>query len=211
MPPVHRLILFDFDGVLGDTLDDLLAFAKEACQEIGLSCHPAPADLDALDPMSIPQYGRRLGVPEEQVGHFTRLVLDRFRSKRKPPRLFDGMRDVLDRLSANSALAIVTGNTSSLVEMFLRVHGLQTHFARVVGAEIPGTRAEKIRALIDDLGASNETACLVGDSISDVRAAREAGITSVAVTWGHQTEARLESAEPDVIVRSPQELLKALA
>ena len=77
----------------------------------------------------------------------------------------------------------------------------------MIGADGPGTRAEKIRLAIGDLGGTPEATYMVGDSISDVKGAREAGVTSIAVTWGHQSEARLATTAPDVIVHTPSELL----
>ncbi len=47
----------------------------------------------------------------------------------------------------------------------------------------------------------------MGDAVSDVKVAREGAVTSVAVTWGHQSEAKLRSAKPDYLVHTPQELL----
>ena len=43
------LILFDYDGVLADTLDDMLNFAQQVCLELGIDRRPTPADLDALE------------------------------------------------------------------------------------------------------------------------------------------------------------------
>ena len=65
-------ILFDFDGVLADTIDDLLNFAKEACAQLGLQRIPTPADLDALDTMSFADYGRQLEVPDQQIDQFVK-------------------------------------------------------------------------------------------------------------------------------------------
>jgi phosphoglycolate phosphatase-like HAD superfamily hydrolase len=49
---------------------------------------------------------------------------------------------------------------------------------------------------------------MVGDSVSDVRAAKEAGVKSIAVGWGHQSLERLIEAAPDHVVRSPGELIE---
>jgi phosphoglycolate phosphatase-like HAD superfamily hydrolase len=56
-----------------------------------------------------------------------------------------------------------------------------------------------------------ESVFMVGDSLSDIRAAKEAGIQSVAVAWGHQSLSRLMNGEPDHVVHSPQELLELFA
>jgi phosphoglycolate phosphatase len=52
---------------------------------------------------------------------------------------------------------------------------------------------------------------LVGDAVSDIRAARDASVKSIAVSWGHQSLSKLMDAKPDYLVRSPWELLELLA
>jgi phosphoglycolate phosphatase len=56
----------------------------------------------------------------------------------------------------------------------------------------------------------NENIYIVGDSLSDIRAAKETGIKSIAVSWGHQSMKKLSSAEPDHIVHSPRELFETI-
>jgi len=51
---------------------------------------------------------------------------------------------------------------------------------------------------------------MVGDSVSDIHAAREASVKSIVVSWGHQSAETLIRAKPDTIVYSPQELLEVL-
>jgi phosphoglycolate phosphatase-like HAD superfamily hydrolase len=54
----------------------------------------------------------------------------------------------------------------------------------------------------------NEAAFIIGDSVSDIRAAKEASIQSVAVGWGHQSLDRLIAMKPDYVVHAPKELLE---
>ena len=65
------IILFDFDGVLADTLDDLLSFAQEACAQLGFPRNPTPADLDALETMSFIDYGRQLKCLHNRLIHLS--------------------------------------------------------------------------------------------------------------------------------------------
>lgn len=51
---------------------------------------------------------------------------------------------------------------------------------------------------------------MVGDSIGDFSQGRQAGVRTIAVTWGFHPEGLLRDALPDYIVRSPQELLLIL-
>jgi phosphoglycolate phosphatase-like HAD superfamily hydrolase len=90
----------------------------------------------------------------------------------------------------------------------LEEHGLEGNVRAVYGVDMPGSKAEKILMAKNQFGAEGETVFMVGDSLSDVHAAREAGVNSVAVSWGHQSLGRLVGAVPDHVVRLPKELIE---
>jgi len=204
------IVLFDFDGVLADTLDDLLDFAREACTQLGFPRDPGPADLDALGTMSFVDYGRQLKLPEGHIDEFVSLCLQMFNRRPRPPKIFDGMEQVIIETAKHNKIAIVTGNTTPTVEAFLEEYGLSRYVNILIGVEQKGSRPEKIRRALNELSQTTETAYMVGDSLSDIRAAREAGIQSIAVSWGHQNPPRLKEAAPDYLVTSPKELLSLL-
>jgi phosphoglycolate phosphatase-like HAD superfamily hydrolase len=204
------IILFDFDGVLADTLDDMLNFAKVACAQLGFPCKPTPVDLDALETMSFAEYGRQLKIPEQRLDEFVNLCLRMFNQRPRPPKIFEGMEQVVAEAAKRNTLAIVTGNTTPTVEAFLKLYGLREHITLVIGVEQKGSRPEKIRRPLKKLAQNAESVCMIGDAVSDIRAARETAIKSVAVSWGHQSPSRLRDANPDYQVNAPQELLTLL-
>ena len=122
--------------------------------------------------------------------------------------MFDGLSEIVKRLSANHIIAIVTGNTAQNVNAFLIELGLDEYVRAVFGVDAPGSKAEKIIKAQSQFAAENEAVYVVGDSVSDVRAAREAGVQSIAVSWGHQSVEMLIEAKPDTFVHSPGELLE---
>ncbi len=56
--------------------------------------------------------------------------------------------------------------------------------------------------------AEDEAVFMVGDSVSDVRDARKAGVKSIAVSWGHQSVGKLVGAVPDHVVHFPEDLIE---
>jgi len=203
-------ILFDFDGVLADTLEDMLKFAKEACTQLGLPCNPTPADLDALENMSFVDYGRQLEVPTQQVDQFVSLCLEMFNQRQQPPKIFDGMELVVRESAKHNTMAIVTGNTTPTVEAFLDKYGLREQIKLIIGVDQKGSKPEKIKRALNELAQTAESTYMVGDAVSDIRAARETNVKIIAVGWGHQSPSRLLEAQPDYLVKSPQELLQLL-
>jgi phosphoglycolate phosphatase len=202
------LILFDFDGVLADTLADMLHFAQEVCDELGVNHTVVQTDLSELEVMSFATFGRACETPEDLVEEFVRRCTGRFEEKKTPPPIFDGLGEVVMKLAERHTLAVVTGNTEATVQAFLEEHGLEGCVWAVYGVDKPGSKVEKILMAKCQFAAEGEAVFMVGDSLSDLRAAREAGVKSIAVSWGHQSLGTLEKALPDHVVYVPNELIE---
>ena len=71
-------------------------------------------------------------------------------------------------------------------------------------------KVEKISQAQNQFTAKGEAVFMVGDSASDVCAAKEAGVKNIAVSWGHQSAETLLRARPDYLIHSPGELLQVI-
>ena len=204
------LILFDFDGVLADTLDDLLQFGQEVCGELGVVHTVVREDLSTLKVMSFATFGLQLEVPEALIDEFVRRCLEKVAEKESPPAIFDGLSEVVRKLSARHVLGIVTTNTAKNVKAFLAQHKLEECIRVIYGLDQPGTKAEKISRARNQYTAAGEAVFMIGDAVSDILAAKQASAKSIAVSWGHQSLDRLVDAGPDHVVNSIGELSRLL-
>jgi phosphoglycolate phosphatase len=206
------LIIFDYDGVLADTLADLLEFGQKACNQLGVKHIVTKDDLNNLEVMSFPTYGRACEVPEDLVDEFVKICLSFFAEKKSPPAIFAGLSAVVRYLSVNHTLAIVTTNSSQNVNAFLVKHGLNGLIQAVYGVDSSGSKAQKIAMARNRLleNRKPESVFMVGDSLSDILAAREAAVNSIAVTWGHQSLENLLRGNPDYVVNSPHDLIQVI-
>lgn len=206
------LVIFDYDGVLADTLEDLLQFGQEACNQLGVKHIVTKDDLANLEVMSFAAYGRTCEVPEHLVDEFVKICLNFFAEKKSPPTIFTGLSNVIRHLSINHSIAIVTTNSMQNVNAFLVKYGLDDLIHAVYGIDSPGSKAQKIAMARNRLleNRKQESVFMVGDSLSDVLAAKEASVSSVAVTWGHQTLENLLRGNPDYVVSSPHDLIQII-
>jgi len=206
------LIIFDFDGVLADTLNDLLQFGQEACDELGVKHIVKKEDLTDLEVMSFGSYGRACEVPEHLVDGFVQSCLKRFAGKKSPPAIFNGLGNIVRHFAVNHVIVIVTTNSSQNVHAFLIEHGLDACVHKVYGVDLPGSKAQKISVARDQFSADAKrgSVFMVGDSLSDIRAAKEASVTSIAVTWGHQSLSRLLAGNPDYVAHFPHDLIDVI-
>ena len=147
-------------------------------------------------------------MPENLVDEFVRRCTEKFAQKPAPPALFNGLGQVLRKLAESHVLAVVTGNTQGNVRTFLKEYGLEECFRAVYGVDMPGSKAQKILMAKSQFAAEAETVFMVGDSLSDIQAARAAGVKSIVVSWGHQGLSKLVGAGPDAIVHYPKELIE---
>src|SRR5258707_8268222 len=194
------LILFDFDGVLADTLDDLLQFSQEICSELGVLHNVVKEDISTLEAMSFANIGRQMEVPESLIEEFVRRSLEKVANKKSPPCIFKGLTEVVRDLSTRHILGIVTTNSSPNVKAFLIEHGLEDCIRAIYGVDLPGTKAEKISQARSQFAAAGEAVFMIGDSASDIRSASEASVKSIGVSWGHQSMEMLIRAKANYIV-----------
>lgn len=201
------LILFDFDGVLADTLDDLLQFGQEVCNELGVSHHVVKEDLSSLEVMSFATFGKQLEVSDALIEKFVQRCLEKVAGKDSPPAIFAGLAEVVRDLSTRHVLGIVTTNSTQNVKAFLAQHKLEDCIRVIYGVDQPGTKAEKISHAQNQFAAAGETVFMIGDAVSDIHAAKQASAKSIAASWGHQNLDRLTKAEPDYIIHSASEII----
>ena len=204
---MKRLLIFDFDGVLADSLAHMLRFSGQACRELGVMVTPTKADLEALEKMEFSEFGRQLGIPDDQIQRFVKRNHELFSEYEEPIQMVPGMKAVVSALAVENILAIITGNSCKLVEKFLVAYELRDKFQAILCAEHEGNRLEKILRVKKSFNTQNDSTYMTGDAVSDIRAAKAAGIQSVAVTWGHQSKGKLSQASPDLIIDEPGDFL----
>jgi beta-phosphoglucomutase-like phosphatase (HAD superfamily) len=128
---MRTTLIFDFDGVLVDSLKPMLSNAGQVCRELGYPCQPSQADLEALDRMEFSEFGRQLGIPEEKIGAFVSRNFELFSLREEPLEITPGIDSVIRGLSTSAFLALITGNSCAVVRKFLDAHGMEHEFQAI--------------------------------------------------------------------------------
>lgn len=211
------LIIFDLDGTLIDSAQDLAISMNATRQHFGM----APLDPNLI--YSFVGNGAAMlvrralgeGASEEWLTHALEFFLKYYRGHAlEHTRLYPGIRELLGELTATGhQLAVLTNKPAKISLDIMGGLGLGGHFAHVYGGDsFPAKKPDPIgiESLLKQTGARREEALMVGDSGVDIRTARNAGIASCGVAWGFQPEAFRADA-PDVLIREPGELVQAIA
>jgi phosphoglycolate phosphatase len=204
-----KLIIFDFDGTLADSLAWFLGISDQLADEFGF---------DRIDKSQLGRLRRLHAATLLSLHHVplwkTPLIAARFRrlmgQQISQIGLFPGVEEMLEHLhEAGCALAVVTSNSRGNVR---RVLGRET--AALLsdcegGVSLAGKHA-KLRKILHRSGIDPDLAIFIGDEIRDIEAARRAGIASGAVAWGFTDVGALIEHAPDHVFTSMQDVLRTL-
>ena len=199
------LAIFDYDGVLVDSLDQVLKASEEVCRALGHHRTLDKETIATLQPMTYTQLARSIGMPPDRVEAFSEHIFKKLQQADEAMPFFPGIGTLLSQRSPQNT-AIVSGNSREVISAKLTAHALNGHVYCILGAYQTGDKADKIYRACAELGAEPGRTCMIGDSVSDIQYAKKAGVQSVAVTWGWQARNTLANEQPDYIVERVSEL-----
>ncbi len=203
------VIVFDLDGTLIDTAPDLIGSLNVVLAEEGLPPVPLAAarslvgrGAKAMIERGFEAAGAHLD-PARVPGLFDRYIDIYLARIAQESVMFDDLETTLDVLAAEGAkLAVCTNKRTDLSLALLTALGLTDRFAAIVGADMAPAAKPDPRHLtlaIDMAGVRVGRALMVGDSISDVGAARAAGVPIVLVSFGY-TDTPAHALDHDALI-----------
>jgi phosphoglycolate phosphatase len=198
---------FDYDGVLADSLVDLLSKACEAQRRTGVGRQPTKEDFEKISNLTFFELARHIGIPEEKSATFESNLFELLEGNSVNVRLFEGVGEVVRKLAEEHVLVVITSNLQEAVERILRQNGLAGSFSLILDGKTAGSKSDKIFLSRRRFVRSADDTFMIGDVVSDIRAGKIAGVKTVAVTWGYQSRERLLAELPDYVADSPDDLL----
>lgn len=204
------LIIFDFDGTIADSLLVFIqAFNRLApkfgCPQISLSQIPEIKNLSSQEGL------QKLAIPSWQMPLFLyclRCEVSRLASELQP---IEGIPTVLIEIHQRGhRLGIVTSNARSTVLRFLDYQQLTQQFEFIYAGQLLLGKARILKRLVNRNQLDPKQVIYVGDETRDIEAAKQAGLTTIAVSWGFNSAAVLAKHKPDQLIDRPEQLLAVL-
>jgi phosphoglycolate phosphatase len=208
---MKRLLLYDLDGTLVDTLEDLTASANHMLRALG-SPTISSQEVRRHVGHGVRELVRRCLKSDEssRIDDGMRVYLAHYAQHRLDhARLYPGAREVLEHF-ASRRQAVVTNKPNPFSRDILEALGIARYFAEIIAGDSgfpkkpdPGAALALMRA---EAVTPGETV-LIGDSPIDVETARNAGVGVACLLHGLSDAAELSATSPDVLVKDFAELL----
>ena len=207
-----KAVIWDLDGTLLNTLDDLAASVNAALAQNGMPLR-STEEVRAFVGNGIRNLMMR-AVPggeanpafDKALEDFTRHYGAHSRDRTRP---YDGILEMLDKLSAVGVKhAIVSNKIDFAVKALSRAY-FGERMCAAIGDDPSRARKpapDSVLAAMREMGVTAQETVYVGDSDVDVLTARNAGVACVAVLWGFRDEACLRAAGAGRLARTPEEL-----
>lgn len=193
-----KAILFDFDGVIGNTFDISLNAA--------LQVNPNITKESFLDLFVGDVYKKAMTLfSQKDIPIFFEKQKESFTTNN-----FFPVEPMLEKLSQQYKLFIVSGTVDENINYFLSLGKLDKYFQKILGATTSRSKLEKFKMVYDEYNIRPEECCFVTDTVGDVMDGREANVYTIAVTWGYHNEQLLLEHNPSTIVHSIDELITTI-
>ena len=212
---MKKLVVFDLDGTLADTIDDLgyavnFALKENNLPELPLEIYHTLVG-NGMEDLVRRSMGERGS--DDELYLRVRKNFDEYYDAHSGDNTvpYEGIAELLSKLSQRGVLtAVLTNKAHRYVGEILEKCFPHHKFALFYGQR-EGTKRkphpEALELMLSELGYEKEESLYIGDSEVDVKTALNAGVDLVAVTWGYRTAEQIKEAGASVIVDTPREIL----
>ncbi len=212
---MKQLVIFDLDGTLLNTIDDLAHAVNYALNEMGYSTHSIGAyssmvgnGVRKLIERALPAEAVNPQIVDRLLVHFRNYYDSHCCDYTSP---YPGIPELIAKLSDGGVnLAVTSNKYQAAVTKIIGYFFPEANWRAVLGNQqgVP-TKPDPsiVFAAINECPTPKQDVLYVGDSGVDMETARRACIESVGVTWGFRPEYELKAAYADHIVSSPDDIL----
>ena len=212
---MYSTYIFDLDGTLLNTLDDLAASVNYALRQYGMPEHPVDAvrrfvgnGVRLLMQRAVPE-GADNPMFEEIFATFRQYYMAHSLDTTKP---YENMPQVLATLRSNGCRIAVVSNKMMAATVELCHHFFPNTIEVAIGEhEAEGIRKkpapDTVFAALRELGVEKDRAVYVGDSDVDVQTAANSGLPCISVLWGFRDRDFLIQHGAKTFISAPSELL----
>jgi phosphoglycolate phosphatase-like HAD superfamily hydrolase len=205
-----KVIIFDFDGTVADTLDAVVNISNRLAREFGYR-RIEPEEVNKLRNLSSREIVRQSGISIFKLPILLKKVISALRKDIQYLKPIAGIKEALVQLkSEGNELVILTSNSEENVRIFLKENDLQDLFSYIYSENKLFSKHNKIINFIRKNKLIPEEVIYVGDETRDIESSKKVPIKVVAVSWGFNSKEALAKHHPDFLIDQPRDLIEVM-
>ena len=200
-----KVMIFDFDGTIADTFHHTMKITNILSDEFKFK-KVHDHEIEFLKGKTIKEIIKHLNVPVLKIPSIVAKARSELLKDITAIEPIDGLKKILPLIKqAKVQMGILTTNSRENVEKFLKTNDMEI-FDFIISTSKVWGKNHGLRKLMQEKKLKTENILYVGDETRDIEAAKKEGIKVIAVTWGYNSHALLETFSPNFIAHTPEEL-----
>ncbi|MGD9910513.1 MAG: HAD family hydrolase [Candidatus Izemoplasmatales bacterium] len=213
-----KAVIFDLDGTLLNTIEDIASSANQALELLHLQSYSTDLykvmvgdGVKQLIERLLFRQNASIDLYPELEKNYLEIYAKNASNKTAP---YPGINDLLCFLNENKISSAVLSNkphkdTVNVIDYYFRDHPFTKVYGKMEGY-LPKPDPKKLNELVSELGVQKEEILYVGDTSTDMQTAQNSGLTKVACLWGFRNFEELQNESPDYIVSEPKEIIEII-
>ena len=201
-----KLFLFDFDGVLADSLDVYEKTVKDCLKDIKQPLIKTREEFLELFEDNFYESLKNKGIDLDEFMKAADDILAQVKIKDMKP--FPDVAPVIKELHTKHCLIVVSSNDYASIKEALDLFNYDDYFRDILGSDFMFSKKEKILYAAGKYNVALEDIYYIGDTTGDIKEGKQAGVKTVGVTWGWHGKEKMAAAQPDYLFDTPGELLQ---
>jgi phosphoglycolate phosphatase len=203
-----KLFLFDFDGVLVDSLDVYEKTVTDCLIKINQPLTRGREEFLELFEGNFYESMVRKGIDLEAFMEASVDILAQVKIKDIKP--IEGVVPIVDEMHKNHCLIVISSNETASIREALEVFKYDGYFGEVLGSDFMLSKKDKILYAIKKYQLPPDDIYYIGDTTGDIKEGKQAGVKTVGVTWGWHSREKIAASKPDYLFDHPTELLQLI-
>ncbi len=205
-----KFIIFDFDGVIGDTMN----FYKE----IGVSLYEEfrhekaePKMVEKLMSKNLVFLVRELKIPLTKLPYLEKRFRQDLTLKINQVKIFKGIKEILEQIRKEGyLLGVLSSNSKENLTYVFKKNKIDFFDFIYSGSSLFG-KGKVLATLMKKENLDFQKTIYIGDELRDVQAAKQNKVSVIAVGWGYNKEKLLKEENPDYFAGKPEDILKIIS
>lgn len=187
----NKVIFFDFDGVIADSLQIAFEVNQLSKPTLTLELYRSYFDGNINDAIHTDEVLKKIDFFEEYGKRFEKLEINKY------------TKSTIEKLSQEYQLFIISSTRGDIIQSYLQRHEILSCFTEILGNEIEKSKIKKFQILFDKYNINQKDIIFITDTSGDIKEAKKVGIeTIVGIIGGYQFEENLKKENPTIIVEN---------